>query len=97
MLTAYMRHTVPPRYRPGRKPGRNLDRLTKRLEDDPMGDPMQDATDAMTLTEPVYPMPPTELVKGFNILDTKRQVELLAYLEEACEEQMLQDWQLLEK
>ena len=62
-----------------------------------MGDPMQDATDAMTRTEPVYPMPPTELVKGFNILDTKRQVELLAYLEELCEEQMLHDWQLLEK
>ena len=61
-----------------------------------MGNPMQDATDAMTPTdfvyamtptELVYAMSPTELVKGFNTLDTTRRVELLAYLEELCEEQ----------
>lgn len=42
-----------------------------------MGNPMQDATDAMT---------PSELVKGYRTLNTTRQGELLAGLDELCEQ-----------
>ena len=60
-----------------------------------MGNPLQDATDpmtptelvyAMTPTELVYAMTPTELVKSYNTLNITRQGELLASLDELCEE-----------